>query len=136
MSTLGSMQIRVVDDVDFATVGADAVLGPVDGGDRLPQDHRPACSGDEPHWVEADRLRRKGLQIEFQDAATGHTVMAGSVDFAGSSFNEAANLVGDTGQESEHENEPTDHADGRSVDTFTHGAQGRCSARSHRGRCR
>lgn len=31
MSTLGSMQIRVVDDVDFATVGADAVLSGLTG---------------------------------------------------------------------------------------------------------
>ena len=68
--------------------------GAVDGSDGVAQHHRPARSGDEPHRIETGGLRGWRLQVEFEDAVTGHTMVPDGVDPARSGGEEVANAVG------------------------------------------
>ena len=97
----GGRNLHPRDQPGHAVVGGRTM----DRGNRLPQQQRPARSVEHGERIEARGLRRHGLQIEFEDAAAGHTVMTRGID----STEQCAHVVGagDTRQEGEHEIEPT-----------------------------
>ena len=70
----------------------------MNGGHGVAQHQRLTRAGNQSQRVEPGGFRRQGLQVEFQDAAFGNTVVAHGVDAA----DQGTKLIRDVGQERTH----------------------------------
>lgn len=75
----------------------------MNGGHGVAQHQRLTRAGNQSQRVEPGGFRRQGLQVEFQDAAFGNTVVAHGVDAA----DQGTKLIRDVGQERTHGTEAT-----------------------------